>query len=121
MNKLKILGKNFGVSLLVLIISTLLLSILSYFNILSGKSLVIIEALICFISILIGSYKQGKCSSKRGYLEGIKIGGLYLLLFIIANLIFYQLFQFKNYIYYILILIISAFGGMIGISRKKNN
>ena len=121
MNKLKILGKNFLTSVFILIISMFVLSVLSYFNILNGKALIIIQMLICFLSILIGSYKQGKCSNKKGYIEGAKIGGLYLILFSIINIIFYRLFHLKNYLYYILTLIISAFGGMIGISRKKNN
>lgn len=121
MNKLKILGKNFLTSVLILIISMFILSVLSYFNILNGKTLIIIQMLICFLSILIGSYKQGKCSNKKGYLEGTKIGVLYLIIFFILNITFYRLLQQKNYLYYILVLIISAFGGMLGISKKKNN
>ena len=121
MNNIKIMFKNFGISIFFLIISTLMISIFSYFNILNGNLLSVFQVIFCFISIIIGSYKQGKCSQKRGYLEGIKIGGIYLILFSAINLFFFRMLHIKNYIYYLLILIISSFGGMIGISRKKNN
>jgi len=121
MNKLKVIGKNILTSSIFLLIAIFFFSVLSYFNILNGKVLSIVEIIIIFIAILIGAYKQGKFSNKRGYLEGLKIGAVYLLLFIVINAIFYKLFHLKNIIYYTLILIISAFGGMIGISRKKNN
>lgn len=121
MNKIKTLGKNLSLSLFFLIISTFILSIFSYFNLLNGKIITIIQMVLCFISIFIASFKQGICSTKRGYLEGLKIGMIFLIIIIIINLLFYRLFHFKNYIYYLLILSVSAFGGMIGISRKKNN
>lgn len=121
MNRLKIMGNNFLFSFLFLIISTFILSLFSYFNIINGKAITIIQLFICFIAIFMASFKQGKNSNKYGYLEGIKMGSIYLVLFIILNIIFCRLFQLKNYIYYLIIIILSAFGGMIGISRKKNN
>ena len=121
MAKFKQLSKNFLYSFIFLLTSILIASLFSYFNLLNGKILTITQIIICFISIIIGSYKQGKCSSKKGYLEGLKIGFIYTIIFILLNLILYRLFHLKNLIYYILILIVSTFGGMLGISRKKNS
>ena len=121
MNKIKKIGNNFLISFLFLMISTFFISLLSYFNIINSKLITISQLIICFTSIFIASYKQGKLSDKYGYLEGIKMGSIYLALFVLLNIIFCKLFQVKNYIYYLLIIIVSAFGGMFGISRKKNN
>lgn len=121
MVKFKILLRNIIPAVLFLLISTIILSFFSYFNILNGNIINILQLLISFISIMIGSYKQGISSVKYGYFEGMKVGGCFVLIFILINLLFIRLFNIKNLIYYLLILILSSFGGMIGISRKKNN
>lgn len=119
MRKIKVICKNFLYSIIFLLVSTMIIALLSFFNILNGKSLAIFQILACFSTIIIGSYKQGKCSIKKGYLEGLKIGIIYLLIFSIINAFIYHSFHLKNYIYYLLILIVSSLGGMIGISKKK--
>ncbi len=118
MKQIKLLLINLLPSMIFLVVAILFTTILSYFNILNDKILTITQILIILGAILIGSYKQGKKASKRGYLEGLEIGLIYIFIFILLNLIFYNLFNLKNLIYYLLVLITSSLGGMIGISKQ---
>lgn len=115
----KKLGKNLGISLLILIIGTFFVSLLSFLNILSNKSLVISKFIIIFLGFFIGAFFQGKESTKNGFLEGLKIGGILVFILFIFNYGFYQTLKLKNFLYYFLLLFISMAGGIVGISKRK--
>ena len=121
MKKIKGLLKNVLTSSLILITSLLFISVLSYFNIINGTVICILELIICFTVIFIPAYKQGKQSTKYGFLEGIETGIIFIILYLIINCAIYNCFKIKNFIYYIIILTISTLGGMIGITQKKNS
>ncbi len=114
----KNLGINIGISLLILLIGTFFVSLLSFFNILKGNLLTIMKFLIPFLSFFIGSFKQGKESKKKGFLEGLKIGSILVFILFIFNYGIYQTFHFKNLLYYFLLLFISMTGGILGISKR---
>ena len=67
-------------------------------------------------------FKEGKRALKKGYFSGIKIG-LYLLIFsFIINIFLSQkVITFSQIIYYFILLLCSALGGMVGISTKKES
>ena len=116
--------KNIGISLLyiigIILISTFILSIFNYFNIISGTTLSVFKILICIISLFIGGLVIGKSSSKKGWLEGLKLSLVYLLLLLIFNyLAFNSILSIKNIIYYIIIIISCIFGSIIGINLNK--
>lgn len=119
MQEIKKLGQNLLTSFIILIIGLIVISFMSYINILGGKVLSIIKILLSFSAILVGSFKQGIQSNKRGFLEGLKFGGAFILILAIINSIFYQQFAIKNLFYYGLSIFISICGGMLGISKKK--
>lgn len=102
-----------------ILISSIIITIFNYFNLLSGIPLKIIMLLIPIIGVFIGSLKIGKVSSKKGYVEGIKYGTIWMLLMLIINLITKN-FTITSIIYYIILLLISAFAGVIGINKRKN-
>ncbi len=114
----KNLGMNIGISILILLVGTFLISLLSFFNILKGNLLTITKFLIPFLSFFIGSFQQGKESKKKGFLEGLKIGSILVFILFIFNYGIYQTLHFKNFLYYFLLLFVSLVGGMLGISRK---
>ncbi len=69
---------------------------------------------------LILGFKRGIKSNQKGYYAGLKIGLILLFILIIINLIVSQkLFTLPTMIYYLILLLCSIFGGMLGISRKK--
>lgn len=119
MQEIKKLGQNLLTSFIILIIGIIIISFLSYTNILGGKVLAIFKILVSFITIIVGSFKQGIMSCKRGFLEGLKIGVLFTIFYMLINFLFFKTFAIKNLLYYTLILFVSMCGGMLGISKRK--
>ena len=105
-------------TLCILIGSTIIITI-NYFNILMGNVLKITELLIPIISIFIGSYILGKSSNNKGYIEGLKYGMAWIILFLIINLISKN-FTYLSLIYYLILIIIAIVSSIIGINRRKN-
>ena len=111
--------KSMIYTLSIILIGTIIITIFNYFNILNGVPLKIIMLLVPIISIFIGSFKIGKVSNKKGYIEGLKYGSIWLILLIIINLITKN-FTLLSIIYYVVLLLISVFAGVLGINKKKN-
>ena len=103
----------------ILLGSCIIITVLSYFNIVSGNILKIIELLIPIISIFVGSYILGNNSDNKGYIEGIKYGCIWIILFLIINLISNN-FTYLSLIYYLIIIIIAVISSIIGINKKKS-
>lgn len=104
-----------------ILILTLLLTILNYSGFIKNNLLSIFKIIIPIISVLIGSIKIGKLSTKKGYLEGIKFGALLTLLLLIINLILQNPFKVKYLLFYIILIITSILGSMIGINKRNQN
>lgn len=104
-----------------ILIFTLLISSLSYFNLL-GSALKYFKLIAIIISMLIGGIFLGKQSYSKGYLEGIKIGGIVIfILFLLSYLGFDKNINLETIIYYLIILISSIFGSIIGINKKSKS
>ena len=110
--------KSLLIFLISITISTLILTILNYFNILNSKITSILKFLIPTTSISIISYLLGKKAMKKGYIEGLKFGGIITIIFSIITLLFKN-FNTKSIIYYIILLLSSTLSSMIGINNKK--
>lgn len=83
-------------------------------------SILIIIAMV--IVFLIFGIIAGINASKKGFIEGLKIGLLFLGLLVILNLILFKTpFSLSRIIYYIILVFSSVFGAMIGINRKKKD
>ena len=120
MKYLKKLGFSFLYIIGSILILTFITTILSYFNILNDKITSIIKIIIPIISMLIGGFYIGKRSNKKGFLEGLKLGGIFSCILIIFNyLALDNSFKFKYMLFYIILIISSILGSMIGINRKK--
>lgn len=103
----------------IILISTIILTIFNYFNIINGTLLKIIMLIIPLLGVIIGSFKIGKVSNTKGYIEGIKYSIIWVLLFLIVNLIVKN-FTLTSIFYYFIMIILSSFAGILGINRKKN-
>lgn len=120
MNYIKKLLKPIIYIFSILILSLLLLTTLNYFDITNQNTSTIIKILIPIISFFIGSFILGKNSNKKGWLEGLKLSSILILLFILLNyIIFKQSFQIKSIIFYITLIISSILGSIIGINKKN--
>ena len=115
-----------GISLLyiigIILVSTFFITLLNYVNIISGTALTISKILICVISLFVGGFVMGRRSSKKGWLEGLKLALIFLLLLLLFNYLgLGNTPKIKNLIYYAIIIVSCIFGSIIGINKKKNN
>lgn len=112
--------KNIGYTFLIVIASCIIITTLNYFNILNGNILNIISIIIMFLSLFIGGLLTGRSASKKGYLEGIKFGGIMIVIILLLNLlVFNNKFTLINILYYLSLLLMSTIGSMLGIQKRK--
>lgn len=105
---------------IILVTGTLVVTLLNYFNIINSKIISIVKFILPIISMFISSYKLGKVSNKNGYLEGLKLGSIIILIFMLLVIILDSL-ELKSIFYYLILLLTSAMSSMIGINKKKAN
>ena len=103
-----------------LFIGTLVVTLINYFNIFNGNIILIIRFIIPMIGMIISGYRLGKSSDKKGYLEGIKLGSIIILIFMFLVIILDK-FEVKSVFYYLILLLTSIVSSMVGINMKKLN
>lgn len=111
--------KSIIYTLITLLIGTIIIAALNYFNILNGLPHKIVSLLIPIIAMLIGSFLIGKTSTQKGYIEGIKYGIIWVILLLIINLITKN-FTLTSIIYYVILLLLSTLAAALGINKRKN-
>jgi len=119
MNKVLKYVKKIGIWVLIFLIYFVLLALFSYNGVFKLSTVGTINMVMCALTMFILGVKFGKKASKRGYLEGLKIGGIVVLSLFLLNLIFYRVFNLYIFLYYLLILASSTIGSMIGINTKR--
>ena len=121
MDYLKKLGKNLFITILFLLLLAFLITILYYFNLLSNNIYNIFKLIIPLLSFFLGGFLSGMQATKKGALEGLKIGGITLLLFLLLSTFLFQTsFELKTMLYAIILLLTSTVGGIIGINKKSS-
>ena len=115
---LKNLSKGLLTTIIIFIILSLILTLLNYFNLLNHTVLTICKMVIPLLSIVTGSFISGKKTIKNGWISGL-INGLIITLFIFILSLIIKDFEFKNLIFFIIIIITSTFGSILGINAKK--
>lgn len=97
-----------------------LTTVLYYFNILKTPIVNYIKIIIPILSLLMGGIYIGRHSKEHGWLEGLKIGLIFLfIMFIFSYLAFGKGMHLRTCIYYLILLISSVLGSMIGINKKE--
>ncbi len=118
---LKRIGKSLGISLSILLGMTLLVTIFNYIGLFGTKIVNVFSYITPFIALFIGGVIVGKESINKGWLEGIKYGLICVFIFFIFNFLAFDTgFNTSNIILYIITLVASILGGMIGINMRKN-
>lgn len=116
---IKNLGKSFLYIIGFILVLTFIVTLLSYFNIIGSKVLSILEITILCLSLFVGGFIIGKKSLKKGYLEGLKLSGIFLIILLLFNfLAFDQTFKISDLIFYLIITLSSIFGSTLGINKK---
>ena len=110
--------KSFIWSLGIFLSSIIILTIFNYFNILNGTILKVLELFIPLISIFIGSYKLVKTSNQKGYIEGLKYSGIWIIIFLLFNIITKNI-TLIGILYLILMILIGVFASILGINKRR--
>lgn len=109
-----------GIFFILLFIGTLIFTIIDYFGLISIKVVSTLRFIYPVLCLFMISYRLGLGSSKKGYIEGLKMGGMIIGIFTLFILLFSK-YQIKTLLYDVILLLTSTLGSMIGINRKKNN
>lgn len=106
----------------IIFIGTLVASVLYYFNITSSKINSILLYLISIAGIFTGSILFSKEIKYKGIISGIiYFMACFIVMGILSLLVFKSSFKLSGLIYYIVILIFSMLGGVIGKNLKEEN
>ncbi len=114
-NLLKYLG-YYTLFLITLVFITSLLNLIGVNSTITNFLIFIFNISLFFIFGL----KNGKKAINKGYLAGLKVGGLFLLVLIIISLFTSKnIFSLSTFIYYLVLILASTLGGSLGINKKS--
>lgn len=111
---------GFLYTFLFLIAGCFISTLLYYFNILSDKANTIFLYIIIILASIIGSVKFSKHLKYRGIINGLIFYFICAILFIISSVIIFKSnFGIKNLVYYLVMLLSSVLGGIIGKNKEE--
>lgn len=120
MEKIKKYSLSIGIYISLILIFSFFINLLNYFNILSENSYKIFLVLLVSISMFISAFILGKNTQEKGYLEGIKLGLILIILMITISYLSSDILpSIKSIIYYLILLLSSIIGSTFGINKKK--
>ncbi len=110
--------KSFGIFMGFILFSITLFSLLNYNDVISNNSMMIIILILVLFSSLASGFYTGKNSKSKGYLEGVKTGLINVLVMFLFTIIFSKI-KITSILYYLLIVVLSVLGSILGINKKK--
>lgn len=118
--------KNLGVALLFIVSFILGLTfigtLLNYIGLFNNTVIKIVKVIIPVLSMFVGGFIIGKKQGKKGWLEGLKLSLIFLVILTLFNYLgLNSKFSLKSVIYYIILIISTIFGSIIGVNRFKPN
>lgn len=116
--------KNLGVSIIYIVIFilglTFLFTLLNYINLLNNTVINIIKIIIPVISMFIGGFIIGKKTGKKGWLEGLKLSLIFIVILTLFNYLGLKSnLSLKTIIYYLMLIISTMFGSIIGVNKYR--
>ena len=102
----------------IIFVCSIVISLIHYFSIFNDNIIHILKIIVPIMAILLSSFRIGRCASKNGSLEGLKFGGIIIFITLLISLVS-KSFNIKSLIFYIILLISSMLGSMVGITRKN--
>ena len=120
MKYLKKLALAFSITVGSLLILIFVATLFNYFNLFSYKVMHISIIIIPIIALILGGIYMGRKATKKGYLEGLKLGFIFSVIILIINIILGETINIKDAIFYLILIISCIFGSMIGINLKKS-
>ncbi len=103
-----------------MVLLSLWVTLFYYYHILNSSLLNILYLFIPVLTLFIGGFVVGRNSKEKGFLEGLKLGLIYLVIVtLISFLVFHTSFQGKMILYDLILLLTSMLGSMMGINFRK--
>lgn len=93
--------------------------VLTYTGVLKLSTASNLNMILLALILFLFGIKLGKNASKKGFLEGLKLGGIFVLVLFLLNLLFYRQFSLFIFLYYVVMISSSTIGSMIGINLKR--
>ena len=118
MNYVKKMIKSYFYMIGSILVLTFIVTLFNYFDIINNAVLNVLSFIIPLIGSVLGGFIIGKNALKNGWLEGLKIAIIFVFIIFIFNLIFIHNVNMKDVIFYILMVISSVLGSMLGINKK---
>ena len=121
MKYLKIFSRSLLYISVSILLFTMIITILSYFNIISEKTSNFFLMIFSSISLIIGGFILGKSTKNKRWLEGLKLGFSVTILFILFSILILKYnYKISSFIYYVILIVSSIFGSILGIKKKEN-
>lgn len=116
--------KKYGFGLLysiaIILIFSLLINCFYYFDMINPTVYRYLTLIVPLLALMVGGIFVGRRSSKKGWLEGIKIGSIIIVFFFIFSfLAFNQGLSLKQLLFDLILMVSSIFGSMLGINFPK--
>ena len=119
MKTLKKYGKTLGLFTIIILLLSLIFSLFNLGGLMNFNTTSILFMILMIMIFLIIGYRFGKNAVKKGYIEGLKIGFCLILVLLFINVVFYKSnFSLERIIYYIVLILSSIMGSMLGINRQ---
>lgn len=121
MKKLSKCFKFYGIYFLLEIFLAFILSLLNIFGV--NSSLCLVVNLICNILLFyFCGFILGKCTNRRGIIQGLITGSIMILILLITGIIFnISSFSFATIFYYLSLIIITVMGSTVGKNKKSKS
>ncbi len=94
------------------------MSVFHYFGVMKLASVGTVNFVVMAIILFLGGIYMGKKTSKKGYLEGLKLGGVVVVLSFASNIILVRHFDLYVVLYYFVLAVAATIGSMIGINLR---
>lgn len=118
---MKYLLKTLGYYAIFIILIIFICSLLNLIGVNSTITNLIIFIFNLLAFFILG-FKNGQKVPSKGYIAGIKMSGLFILVLIIINLFTAKnFFNIATIIYYIVLILAGISGSMMGINKKSTN
>lgn len=122
MNYLKNLGVTLAFIISWILVLTFLGTLFNYIGLFNSAFIKIIKVIIPILSMFIGGFVIGKKQGKKGWLEGLKLSSVFLVILTLFNYLgLNSSFSLKTIIYYIILIVSTIFGSIIGVNRFRPN
>jgi len=120
MNKLIHYLKFVSIFLIIELMLTFIMSLLNLIGVNSGITTIIMLVLNIILFFVL-SYNNACKLKKKGFLEGIILGSIFIsLMFIIKIILFKASISISTLIYYLILFTTSILGGMFGVNKKSD-